>query len=310
MFKNLAINNLLLLIILSAIWGSAFFAIKVSLNSFSPTAVASLRLIIASIFLLFFFYLQKKKIILTKNVLILLITIGIIGNFIPFFLISWAEQYIPSSTAGMLMAIGPIITLIMSHFLTKKEKFTFIKFISIFIGFLGVLFIFNINLLNQFTSNSFTELYSKLLVIIAAFGYMFSNILAYEKLSNIDSFTITTFATTFGAIFSLPFFLIDISINTYNFFNNSYSIFSLIYLGIFPTAIAFQFRYYITKTSGPVFLSYVAYLIPVFALIWGYVLLSEKIGLNSLTGIILILIGVYLGQNKLMNKIPQKNIKN
>ncbi len=210
----------------------------------------------------------------------------------------------------MLMAIGPIITLIMSHFFTKKEKFTFIKFISIFIGFLGVLFIFNVDSLNQFTSNSFTELYSKLLVIIAAFGYMFSNILAYEKLSNIDSFTITTFATTFGAIFSLPFFLIDISINNYSFFNNSYSIFSLIYLGIFPTAIAFQFRYYITKTSGPVFLSYVAYLIPVFALIWGYVLLSEKIGLNSLTGIILILIGVYLGQNKLMNNIPQKNIKN
>ena len=72
----------------------------------------------------------------------------------------------------------------------------------------------------------------------------------------------------------------------------------LIYLGIFPTAIAFQFRYYITKTSGPVFLSYVAYLIPAFAVIWGYILLSEKIGINSLIGILLILLGVYFGQNK------------
>ena len=97
-------------------------------------------------------------------------------------------------------------------------------------------------------------------------------------------------------------------INNFNYNFNYQSIYAIIYLGIFPTAIAFQFRYYITKTSGPVFLSYVAYLIPVFAVIWGYILLSEKIGINSLIGIFLILLGVYLGQNKLVTKIPNKNI--
>jgi len=137
---------------------------------------------------------------------------------------------------------------------------------------------------------------------------MLSNIIAYEKLNDIDSFSITTFATTFGAIFSLPFFVYDLSINDFNYDFEINSVYAIIYLGIFPTAIAFQFRYYITKTSGPVFLSYVAYLIPVFAVIWGYILLSEKIGLQSLIGIFLILLGVYLGQNKLMSKIPEKNI--
>jgi len=302
------VNNFILLIILSAIWGSAFFAIKVGLNDFSPTSVASLRLIIASIFLLFLFYIQKKDIIFTKEVIFLLITIGIIGNFIPFYLISWAEQFIPSSTAGMLMAIGPIITLVMSHFLTKNEKFSLMKFISIIIGLIGVFFIFNINSLNNILNNSSIDILAKLLVILAAFGYMLSNIIAYEKLNDIDSFSITTFATTFGAIFSLPFFVYDLSINDFNYDFEINSVYAIIYLGIFPTAIAFQFRYYITKTSGPVFLSYVAYLIPVFAVIWGYILLSEKIGLQSLIGIFLILLGVYLGQNKLMSKIPEKNI--
>ena len=302
------VNNFILLIILSAIWGSAFFAIKVGLNDFSPTSVASLRLIIASIFLLFLFYIQKKDIIFTKEVIFLLIIIGIIGNFIPFYLISWAEQFIPSSTAGMLMAIGPIITLVMSHFLTKNEKFSLMKFISIIIGLIGVFFIFNINSLNNILNNSSVDILAKLLVILAAFGYMLSNIIAYEKLNDIDSFSITTFATTFGAIFSLPFFVYDLSINNFNYDFEINSIYAIIYLGIFPTAIAFQFRYYITKTSGPVFLSYVAYLIPVFAVIWGYILLSEKIGLQSLIGIFLILLGVYLGQNKLMSKIPEKNI--
>ncbi len=308
MLKKLTVNNYFLLIILSAIWGSAFFAIKIGLESFSPITVASLRLSIASLFLLFFFYIQKKKIFFTARIIYLLIIIGIIGNFIPFFLISWAEQYIPSSTAGMLMAIGPIITLVMSHFLTKSDKFTIIKFISISIGFIGVLFIFSTNSFGNLVEYNFIDLIAKFLVIIAAFGYMLSNIIAYEKLNQLDSFSITTFATTFGAIFSIPFFLIDISFNNYNYTFNYNSILAVIYLGIFPTAIAFQFRYYITKTSGPVFLSYVAYLIPAFALIWGYILLSEKIGLNSLIGILLILIGVYLGQNRSMGEITKKNI--
>lgn len=310
MNKFLSINNFILLIILSAIWGSAFFAIKISLNGFTPTGVASLRLIIASVFLLFFFYLQNKKFFFTKEIIFLLIAVGIIGNFIPFFLISWAEQYIPSSTAGMLMAIGPIITLLMSHFLTKNDRFTFLKFFSIIIGFIGVLFIFNINISKNIIDYNFFDLVSKILVILAAFGYMFSNILAYEKLKEIDSFTITTFATTFGAIFSIPFFLTDLYLNNLSYSFNYISIYSLLYLGIFPTAIAFQFRYYITKTSGPVFLSYVAYLIPVFAVIWGYILLGEKIGINSLIGIIMILIGVYLGQNNLVTKISKKYVKN
>jgi len=308
LLKKLTVNNYFLLIILSAIWGSAFFAIKIGLESFSPITVASLRLSIASLFLLFFFYIQKKKIFFTAQIIYLLIIIGIIGNFIPFFLISWAEQHIPSSTAGMLMAIGPIITLVMSHFLTKSDKFTIIKFVSISIGFIGVLFIFSSNSFGNLVEYNFIDLIAKFLVIIAAFGYMLSNIIAYEKLNQLDSFSITTFATTFGAIFSIPFFLIDINFNNYNYTFNYNSILAVIYLGIFPTAIAFQFRYYITKTSGPVFLSYVAYLIPAFALIWGYILLSEKIGLNSLIGILLILIGVYLGQNRSMGEITKKNI--
>ena len=206
----------------------------------------------------------------------------------------------------MLMAIGPIITLIMSHFLTKNDRFTMIKFISVAVGLIGVLFIFNFNSIDNLLVDNYLDLISKFLVVLAAFGYMFSNILAYEKLNDIDSFTITTFATTFGAIFSIPFFIIDMNFNNFVFDYNS--IYAVIYLGIFPTAIAFQFRYYITKTSGPVFLSYVAYLIPAFAVIWGYILLSENISINSIIGILLILLGVYLGQNKLMTKIPKKYI--
>ncbi len=283
-----------MLLILSAIWGSAFIAIKVSLEYFAPVSVASYRLIIASIFLLILYIIGQYKTLLSKKDLLMLIFVGVVGNFLPFYLISWSEQFIQSSTAGILMGVGPILTLVLSHFLTKDDKINSVKLISIIIGFIGVLFIFEIDSLFSFQSLNSLQLISKFLIIIAALGYMISNIVAYNTLKHIDSFSITFFATLFGALISIPF-LIFSEFNQPSYFNVK-SILPILYLGIFPTALAFQLRYHITKTSGPVFLSYVAYLIPIFALIWGFILLSEKIYFSSIVGITLILIGVFIGR--------------
>ena len=283
-----------MLFILSAIWGSAFIAIKISLNYFSPVSVASYRLIVASIFLLIFYIIGKYKTSLNRTDLIMLLFVGVVGNFLPFYLISWSEQHIQSSTAGILMGVGPILTLILSHFFTKDDRFTYSKLISISIGFIGVLFIFEIDTLFNFGTANSLQLFSKFLIIIAALGYMISNIVAYNTLKHIDSFSITFFATLFGALVSIPFLIYSETVQP-SYINFS-ALLPILYLGIFPTALAFQLRYHITKTSGPVFLSYVAYLIPIFALIWGFVLLSEEIYLNSIIGITLILFGVYIGK--------------
>ena len=305
MLNKLSSNNLILLIILSAIWGSSFFAIKICLSSFTPSSIASLRLIIASIFLIFLFYSYNSHPKLNFDLVIILSFIGVTGNLLPFYLISWAEQYIPSSTAGLLMSVGPLITLLMSHVLTLDDKFTWIKFISILIGFIGIIFILDISKFN-FQNENYISTIAKIFVIVAAFGYMISNIVAYNKLKNLSPISITTFATLFGAIISLPFLIYDFV--NYEININKFSLISITYLGVFPTAIAFHMRYYIVKQSGPVFLSYVAYLIPAFALIWGFIFLSEKIVFSSVIGIILVFIGLFVGQKKSMSKISVKNV--
>ena len=238
----------------------------------------------------------------------MLVIVGIVGNFLPFYLISWSEQHIQSSTAGILMGVGPILTLILSHFFTKDDKFSISKFTSICIGFIGVLFIFEVNSFFNINSSNSIELIAKILIILAALGYMISNIIAYNTLKHIDSFSITFFATLFGALASIPF-LITSEISNPSYFSIN-SVLPILYLGLFPTALAFQLRYHITKTSGPVFLSYVAYLIPIFALLWGFLILSENINFSSVIGISLILFGVYVGKKKLMTKIAIKGISN
>ncbi len=283
---------------MSAIWGSAFFAIKISVESINPISVGSFRLIIGALILFLFYKYKNLNFIYSKKIIFKIFLIGLIGNFIPFSLISWSELYIQSNTAGLLLSVGPILTLIFSHFFTKDDKFTFLKFISIIIGLIGVLLIFDLKSLFFYSYQS-SNILPKLAIIAAAFGYVISSILAYD-LKNLNSITLTTFVTIFAATTSIPFLLYFEfqSFSSYSF----NSVISLLYLGAFPTALAFLIRFYIISKAGPIFLSYVAYLIPVFAVLWGYIFLNEKISSNTFLGVVLILIGVFISQKNLVIK--------
>jgi EamA-like transporter family. len=187
--------------------------------------------------------------------------------------------------------------LVFSHFLTQDDKFSFLKLFSIIVGLIGVLFIFDVKSLFFLSSDQPSYFLPKLCVVIAAFGYVISSILAYS-LRKIDSITLTTFVTLFAAIISLPF-LILVEFQSKSSFS-FISVLSLIYLGAFPTALAFLIRFHIISKAGPIFLSYVAYLIPVFAIIWGYIFLNEKITTSSFFGVILVLLGVFISQKNLV----------
>jgi drug/metabolite transporter (DMT)-like permease len=281
--------------VLSAIWGSAFMAIKVSVSTTNPITVASLRLIIGSIFLFAYYKFKGLKENLSIKVLLFIFLIGLIGNFIPFSLISWSEQYIQSNTAGLLLSVAPIFTLILSYFFIKEDKFFLKNFLSIFIGFFGVIFIFGFETLTNISLKESGYFFPKLAIIIAALGYVVSAILAY-KIKHISTITLTTFVTISAAFISLPFMIVAefSSLSSFNF----NSLLSLFYLGLFPTAIAFVLRFHLISKAGPVFLSYVAYLIPVFAIVWGYIFLKETISQNTLIGIVLILLGVLLSSQR------------
>jgi len=268
-------------------------AIKISVSSTNPITVASLRLIIGAVFLFIYYKFKGLNENLSIKILLFIFLIGLIGNFIPFFLISWSEQFIQSNTAGLLLSVAPIFTLCLSYFFIKEDKFHLRTFISIFIGLLGVIFIFGFDTLIHISSNQSGNFFPKLAIIIAALGYVVSAILAY-KVKHINTITLTTFVTISAALISLPFMIVT-ELNTFSSFNFN-SLLSLLYLGLFPTAIAFVLRFYLISKAGPIFLSYVAYLIPVFAIFWGYIFLKETISKETFVGIILILLGVFLSQ--------------
>ena len=292
-------NIFLLLTILGAIWGSSFFAIKISVDTIHPITVASGRLIIAAIILYIYFRIKKLSFKPDLKTILTIILIGFLGNFIPFFLISWSEKFIQSNTAGLLMSVGPIFALILAHLFTQDDKFSYNKLFAIVVGLIGVLFILGFDSLKELYSKNYFLIIPKLTVILAVLGYVISSIIAYN-LKKINIITLTTFITISAAIISIPFlFVVELQNHTLPSKN---SFFALIYLGFFPTAIAFLLRFYIISKAGPIYLSYVSYLIPGFAIFWGFIFLGENISVATLIGIFFIFIGIYLSQKNVSVK--------
>ncbi len=78
---------------------------------------------------------------------------------------------------------------------------------------------------------------------------------------------------------------------------------SLIYLGVFPTGIAWLLRFRILKKNGLVFQAQVAYLIPIFGVILGYLFLKELITIKVVFALIAVVIGIYLVKRSSKNNI-------
>tara|TARA_Y100000590_G_scaffold70637_1_gene77296 strand:- start:1165 stop:2073 length:909 start_codon:yes stop_codon:yes gene_type:complete len=293
LFSILFKNNFFLLIILSSIWGSAFLGIKIAVDSISPISVVSFRLIIGAIILLIYFKIKGNYFNFNIKTYFYIFLCALFGNFIPFYLISWSELYIPSNLAGLLLSVAPIFAIVLSHIFTNDDKFNFLKLLGVIIGLIGAIFLIGYKDIFLVFSNDYKMVIPKIAVIIAALGYVISSIIAYN-LKNINTVSITTITTIFAAIISIPFMLYY-EINYFSVPTKN-SIIAIIYLGIMPTAVAFLLRFYLINKAGPVFLSYVAYLIPIFSIFWGYLILKEIVLINQLIAIFFIFIGIYVGQ--------------
>ena len=132
-------------------------------------------------------------------------------------------------------------------------------------------------------------------MIGAGLGYTISGVIATRvKGASADSVSATIFIC--ASVIVLPFWLFIE--RPWNIHFETESLLALAHLGLVSTGIAFLMRYYIILRAGAVFLSYVAFLIPMFGILFGILFLGETLSANTLGAVVLILLGVYLGCKK------------
>ena len=278
--------DLSLLILLAIIWGSSFFNIKIATYSYDPITLALVRVIFASIPLLLICKLKKIKIEAFTENWKWYALIGLCNIAIPFVLIAIGTAKINSYLAAILMSTTPLSGSILAHFFTKNEKLSFYKSTGVLIGFSGIILLF----FDRVIINSENYIYA-LITILGSTFYCIGGLLTL-RLKKERNENVTTSTTLWSVIFLLPFSLIFET--PWNSNPSLISTISLMYLGIIATGFAWLIRFRILTVNGLVFQTQVAYLIPIFGIIFGYFLMDEVITWKVIASLVVILIGIYI----------------
>ena len=294
--------NWILLLLLSAIWGGAFTLNKYALEAYSPEILVTGRLLVASLALILIVLVIFKKVKVHRSDWRYYLFMSIVGIVAPFLLISYGQLGIDSSLAGILMSTMPISTLILSHFFLDDERMTKTKLIGFLIAFIGIVVLIMPGK-NTLHTSMLDGLSSELMVISGAILYSFAAV--YGKRFKItDPLNASTGVTLYSAVIMLIYLIFNPSIIPNDFGDMSH-LSAVLILGIFCTAIATIIYFQILQSSGATFISMMNYLIPVWAILFGVIFFNENTVWNYFIGLLIIIFGIQLSQNKENSRKPK-----
>jgi len=293
--KEPTILDYALLTILALIWSSAFFNIKIATYSYGPVTIALLRIFFGAIPVVALCLYKKIKIEAFSKDWYWFAAIGLINLVIPFFLIAYGVQKVQSNLAAILMASTPLSATVLAHFFTENEKINFTKILGVLVGFSGIVFLFSDNILiNE------SNFISALLILIGSTFYVIGGLLTI-KISNKKNENVTASILIWATMFLIP--ITAFTEQPWNLNPSLESTISVIYLGIFATGFAWLLRFSILKNNGLVFQAQVAYLIPIFGIVLGYIFLKELITPKVIVAVVAVIIGIYLVKKSNSKKI-------
>jgi len=284
-----------LLTILALIWSSAFFNIKIATYSYGPVTIAFLRIVFGAIPVIGLCLFKKIKIEAFSKDWHWFALIGMVNLVIPFFLIAYGVQKVQSNLAAILMASTPLSATVLAHFFTSNEKINFTKIFGVLLGFSGIVFLFSDNIL--INENNFS---AALIIFFASTFYVIGGLLTL-KISNKKNENVTASILIWATLFLIP--ITAYTEQPWNLNPSLESTISVIYLGIVATGFAWLLRFRILINNGLVFQAQVAYLIPIFGIILGYIFLNELITPKVLIAVAAVIIGIYLVKKSNSKKI-------
>lgn len=267
-------------------WGTSFMFTSIAVETINPMSIVFFRVVIGATVLTVFVYARQDRLPFTLQAWLIFLLLGFVGNLLPFFVIAWGQQTIDSGVAGMIMAIMPLITMILAHYLIEDETLNRYKFFGFLLGISGVTL-----LLGPVFEGGLRALLSGLAILVGAISYAVNSVLV-RKLPRFRPMVAGSGVLIAATLALLPLWMNQPQVDYAQF--SPASILSLIWLGIGPTGIATIILFTLIQRAGPTFVSTMNYLIPVVAFFCGVVILSEPVGWNSLLALVIILSGIAL----------------
>lgn len=284
-----SLTNWLSILALGVIWGGTFMVVSIALQGYGPLTVACARTTLgAAALLVLMRALNRPLPRFDGRMWKYLIVIGLLNTALPFALLSWGQQYVPSAFAGISMAALPLFVLPLAHIFTD-EKLSTRNLVGVTLGFVGAVVLIGPSILRI---GSGWEPLGQIACIAAALSYAISSIMT-RRCPPIDPITMAALLLVVGAIALIPAMLIVEGVP--NIADRTSTI-AIIFLGIIPTALAALLRVYTIRSAGAVFLTLVNYQVPVWSMIFGAWILSEILPLRFFIALGLIMFGLIISQ--------------
>ena len=292
MLQQPRLHHWLFIVLLSATWGFSFYLVAIALRSFPPITLVTMRLLIGALVL--FLLMRWKGLTLPREphwwgYFSLL---ALMGNLIPFSLVSWAETRIASSQAGMIMAFMPISIMVLAHYFVAHEQLTPRRVAGVIVGLGGVLVLMGGEVMNDMGD---TGLWPQLACVVATFSYAVNTVYV-KRLPKINGLVMGAGSLIAGSVLFAPVALwLDqpwaLQVTTQSWL-------AIGSLGLLSTGFATWLYFIIISDCGPNFISLINYLIPVISFATGVILLSEPAELSKFIGLVFVFIGIAISQPK------------
>ena len=290
MTKKQPLGDWILLASLIALWSTSFIFIEISLESFTPIGIVTMRMLLGAAVLIGVLIYKKQKLPRDLQSWLVLMAFGIFGAMLPFYLIALGQQSITSGMAGLLMAVMPLATMILAHYFVPEETLNRYKLIGFVMGITGVAIV-----LYPAASSGGNTVVGILIVLMASLSYGLNSILV-RRLPSFEPVVAGAGTLIVSSLVMTPIWLLEgipwgQSVNA-----NAW--WALLWLGIVQTGIAMIIYFAIIGRAGPTFLANINYVIPVLAYFAGALLLGEVIEFSGIAALALIISGVAVTRYK------------
>ena len=288
--------------ILTLLFGSAFMFVELSVQTIPPLTIVACRLSLGAVFVygwmraqgyslppLFDGGRQTRRL---SRSWVYFLMLSIVGNVLPFFLISWGQIAVDSSLAGILMAVMPLATMMLAHFFVDGEHLTFPKIAGFVLGFTGVVILVGPSAFGQL-STAPQQFLAQLAILGGAFCYALNSIIARHA-PRLPAAVSSTGILIIGSIIAT--LLAVITERPWTVSVDAVAVISVIFLGIFTTALATVVYMELVQTAGPSFFALTNYLVPILAVFFGALFLGEMIEWRAIAALLLVLLGIFISQ--------------
>lgn len=271
----------LLLLLLSAIWGSSFLFIKLGVDELEPSVVVLGRLLVGLLVLLPL-VVGRGGLGPIGAFLVPLAVLGLLNNAIPFWLLGFAETRIDSGLTAVIQGAAPIFTVLLATRIDPSQRVGGLRLVGIAVGFVGVVLLVGVQEGGQVVG--------ALAVVGTALCYAVSVLYAGRTVRGLRPLQASIGQLGFGAIFVAPFALAQLP----GEMPAAGAVAAVVALGALGTGAAYLLYFTIIATAGASRAILVTYLVPAFALVYGTVFLDEPVTATALVGLGLILGGTAL----------------